>query len=93
MMPPQPPQQYAPPTARRSSGKAVAALVLGLVGLFLFGVVTGILAVIFAVLAKKDISLQPGLGGSGMATAGLILGIIDIVGWAIWLIAWASMSG
>lgn len=51
-------------------GLSIASMVLGLVGLVLFALPCGILAIIFSILGKKK-------GGKGFATAGLILGIID----------------
>jgi hypothetical protein len=67
-----------------SSGKAVASLVLGLVGLLIAP--AGALAIGFALMARDDIrSTSARLGGSGMAIAGLVLGIIDLVGWGVGL--------
>ena len=71
------------PTTTRTSGKAIASLVLGIIGLFLFGVIAGVLAIVFGALARKEIDRDPTLGGHGMATAGLVLGIIGVVLWAI----------
>jgi len=79
---PQQPQYPYPPTGfvpqPPPKGMAVASLVLGIVGVVLgcsyyFGIPLGALAIIFAVLHKKK------YGGSGMATAGLVLGIITAV--------------
>jgi prepilin-type processing-associated H-X9-DG protein len=58
----------------RTSGKAIASLVLGLLSLFctLF---TGIPAIILGALGLSDIARSKGrLQGKGMATAGIILG-------------------
>lgn len=56
------------------SGYSIAALVLGIVGLVLAGLICGALAIIFGGigLSKKQ--------KKGMAIAGIILGAIDIVG-------------
>ena len=85
-----PPAGYKPPsrlpqTARpyagmRTSGKAIASLVLGIVSLFCFGVFTGILAIVFGVNAQDEIRRNPSLMGSGLATAGIVTGIIGFVG-------------
>ena len=53
-------------------GMSIASMVLGIVGLIIFALPCGILAIIFSILGKKN-------GGKGMATAGLVLGIIDVV--------------
>lgn len=74
-----PPSAYpgAPVRQGRSSGFAVAALVLGLLGLCGIG---SILAIIFGAVALKQIDKSNGeLTGKGMAKAGLILGIVWLV--------------
>ena len=53
-------------------GMSIASMVLGIVGLIVFALPCGILAIIFSILGKKK-------GGKGFATAGLVLGIIDAV--------------
>lgn len=52
-------------------GLSISSMVLGLVGLLVFAVPCGVLAIIFSVIGKKK-------GGKGFATAGLVLGIIDV---------------
>lgn len=75
--------------AGRSNGKATASLVLGLVGIVLFGMVLGILAIIFASIAKREINESPRgtFRNAGSATAGLVLGIIDLV-FGFFFFAW-----
>lgn len=64
--------------APSNSGKAIASLVLGILWL---GGLGSILAVVFGVIARKEIKASGGaLKGDGMALAGLILGIIGIAG-------------
>ena len=53
-------------------GMSIASMVLGIVGLVIFALPCGILAIIFSILGKKK-------GGKGFATTGLVLGIIDAV--------------
>lgn len=60
------------PTNEEKKGMSIASMVLGIVGLLLFALPCGILAIIFSILGKKK-------GGNGFATAGLVLGIIDTV--------------
>ena len=76
--------QASEPTGSNGNGMAIASMVLGIVGLFIFGLPCGILAIIFAVLSKKKIK-------SGKATAGLVLGIIDVAAWALIMAFGASM--
>jgi hypothetical protein len=58
---------------------AVASLVCGIIGLLICGVVLGPIAISQANNAKRAIENDPTLGGSGLATAGFVLGIIDLV--------------
>lgn len=58
-------------TAQRTSGMAIAALVLGLLGV-------SILAIIFGAVALNQVGKDPTLGGRGLAIAGLVLGIAGI---------------
>ncbi len=81
---PPPPTQYAQVAPqRRTSGKAVAALVLGILGL-LAGFILAVLAIIFGAIARGDTAKDPTLGGRGMATAGLVLGIIGLLLTPLW---------
>ncbi|WP_121252646.1 DUF4190 domain-containing protein [Nocardioides ferulae] len=82
------PPQYGMPTdqggAPKSSGKAIASMVTGLVGLLTlccgFFVASSIAAIVLSFLAKKDIKSSNGqLKGDGMALTGLITGIIGVV--------------
>jgi hypothetical protein len=66
---------------------ATAALVFGLVGLFICGVIFGPIALMKSSEARQAIANDPSLDGGGMATAGLVLGIIDLVLWAIIMVA------
>jgi hypothetical protein len=84
---PQAPQQQPGPQAAyqapqapkpQTAGFAVASLVLGLVGLFVFPIVSGILAIVFG-----SLRLRAGSAGRGMAIAGFVLGIVGTVGWFV----------
>ena len=65
---------------------ATAALVWGIVSLFVCGFILGWVAISKSKSAKKLIASSPRYGGDGMATAGYVLGIIAIVLNAIFLI-------
>ncbi|MCK5890637.1 MAG: DUF4190 domain-containing protein [Aeromicrobium sp.] len=83
--PPQAPGGYGMPS--KTNGKAIASLVLGIVSLFCFGLITGILAIVFSRLATQEIESSQGTQtGAGMAKAGLIMGIIGLVLWAAYLL-------
>lgn len=73
---------------QRTSGKAITAMVLGIVGtciswIFLLNIVaflTGILAIIFGFLGKKEVDANPTLvTGKGMAITGIVLGILQLL--------------
>ncbi len=84
-MPPGPPVGGQPPMgapAGPSNGTAIAALVLGLVSLLCLGPITGIVAIVLGISAKKKAD-QLGGEGKGQATAGIVLGIIGSILWTI----------
>ncbi|MBN1343429.1 MAG: DUF4190 domain-containing protein [Phycisphaerae bacterium] len=70
--------QYVGP--RRTHGKAIAALVLGIAGIVFSGCFPlGIIALILGAQAKRDIREQPELyDGSGLATAGQVCAVISL---------------
>lgn len=72
-----------PPTAVRTSSKAVSALVLGILGVFVVPLVCSILAIVLGRQAKREIEADPHLGGDAMATAGTVLGIVGICLFAV----------
>ena len=67
----------AAPAKKKVNGLAVAGFVISLVGMFCFGIVCGILSVIFCAIALKQIPAK-NQGGKGLAVAGLIIGILDL---------------
>ncbi|WP_428267182.1 DUF4190 domain-containing protein [Haliangium sp.] len=69
---------------------STAALVYGIIGLFFCGLIFGILAISKAKSAKELIANDPRYGGEGMATAGQVLGIIDLVLWGLIIIVRAA---
>lgn len=88
--PPPPPPQYGAPVPPpggaqpKTSGKAIASLVTGLVGLLTiccgFLVVSSIVALVLGILARKEIQRSNGaLKGDGMALTGIITGIVGII--------------
>ncbi|MGH3411654.1 MAG: DUF4190 domain-containing protein [Marmoricola sp.] len=89
MSQPPPPQHpgygyYPPPPPRETSGKAVAALVLGILAFVSCGPFTAIPAIFVGRSAMRDVDASQGrLQGRGMATAGFVLGILGTVLFAI----------
>ena len=83
---PQPPMGGMPP---KTSGMAIASLVLGIVGIITCGcMIFSVLGIVFGVIAKKDIRESGGTKtGAGLAQAGFILGIVGVVlGIIYWII-------
>ncbi|HOD49338.1 MAG TPA: DUF4190 domain-containing protein [Candidatus Hydrogenedentes bacterium] len=82
-IPPQAPTSpgYLPPYRPRVTAPgATSSLVLALVGFFICGPIFGLLAISEANRAKRMIQMQPDVyNGEGLATAGLVLGIIELV--------------
>jgi hypothetical protein len=74
--PPQQPYPGAPPP--ENNGWAVASLVCGL--LLCIPGIAGLLAIIFGVLGIKQSNQLAGRG-RGLAVAGLILGVLALIGW------------
>ena len=72
----QPPYGYGQPRGG-TNGLAIASLVTGILGFFF---VTPILAIIFGVIGRKQ-AWQRGQSGSGLATAGIILGTLWVIFW------------
>lgn len=68
---------YAPaPQAQvqPAKGLAIAGMVMGIISIFLFPLITGSLGIIFGGVAKSKGNR------SGVATAGIVCGIIGVVG-------------
>jgi len=73
--------------SRPAIGMAVAGFVLSLIGLIVFGIPLGILSVIFSGIALAKLQTNPRQTGRGLAIAGLVIGIADIVVVALLLAA------
>lgn len=71
---------------RMNAPGATASLVFGILGLFFCGIIFGPLAISKANEAKRAMNENPIYTGAGLATAGSVLGIIDLVLWAIFLL-------
>ena len=82
-----------PTTASATSGKAVAAAVLGVAGFLVLPIVCSILAIVLAGQARREIADDPRLGGAGLATTGLVLGWLGLVlGVLGMLFVWVAFS-
>ena len=63
-----------------SSGKATAALVLGILGLVFCPLICSVLALVFGYQGRREIDASGGqMSGRGSATAGIVLGWVGVV--------------
>jgi S1-C subfamily serine protease len=78
------------PQRRSWSGLAIAAFVVALAGIPLFGIVTGLVAVLLGSLALGGID-HTRRRGTGLAVTGILLGLTDSVAWIV-LLGWFFTS-
>jgi Domain of unknown function (DUF4190)/N-terminal domain of toast_rack, DUF2154 len=75
--PPPPPPPRPTSTRPKTSGFAIASLVMGILGFTCLFILGSVLAIIFGFIARSDIRQSKGAkSGTGMATAGIVLGIV-----------------
>ncbi|MDX3639533.1 DUF1707 and DUF4190 domain-containing protein [Streptomyces sp. MB09-02B] len=84
--PPMVPRTFMPAPALPppTNGKAIGAMVCGVLTTMSFGL-TGIPAVVLGHTARAEIK-RTGEGGEGFALAGVILGWLSVAGWAFFLL-------
>ena len=68
-------------TAMPGKGLAIASMILGIISLLCFPAITGTLGIIFGGIAKSKGCT------SGMATAGIVCGVIGVALWLLMLVA------
>lgn len=67
----------APPVATRTSGMAIAGFVLSFI--------CGLLGLIFSIIGYNEVKRNNGMvTGGGLALAGIIISIIQLVGGVLW---------
>jgi hypothetical protein len=81
--------------AQRTSGYAIASLILGIAGFFVVPIVPSILAIVFGQKARAEFRRDPTLGGDGLATAGIVLGWVGLalvgIGLVFVLLLWSIL--
>jgi hypothetical protein len=67
----------APPVVARTSGMAIAGFILSFF--------CGVLGLIFSILGHNEVKRSNGtVGGGGLALAGIIISILQLVGGVLW---------
>jgi len=80
------------PLIRQTSGKAIASLILSIVGIFVCVFIGQILGIIFGHVAKSDIRNSQGtLEGDSLATAGIVIGWVGILIDILFSLMWVGM--
>jgi Domain of unknown function (DUF4190) len=64
-------------TRTRTNGLAIASLICSIIGFFVMQIILGPLGIIFGAIALGR--ANRGAGGRGMAMAGLIIGVVDVL--------------
>jgi hypothetical protein len=73
---------------KQTDGMAVGGFIGSLAGLFILGIPLGIMAIVFGFVSLGRINRHPEhYKGKGFATAGIVIGFIDIIGMLILLAA------
>jgi hypothetical protein len=62
-----------------TSGKAKAAMILGIISIGCPGLIFSVLAIIFGIIAINEINRDVRLGGKGQAMAGIVTGAVSLV--------------
>lgn len=63
---------------------SIVGMITGILGIFVFGIILGACGIIFSAIALSAIKKNPEkYKGKGMAVAGLVTGIVAILGWLL----------
>ena len=87
-----PAQPAAVATEARNSRKATWALVCGIAGMVVFALLFSTVAIALGVVARNEIKQDPQLHGEGKAIAGIVLGVIGLVLFAVIVTAKVATS-
>ena len=74
------------PDPPKPNSKAMASLVCGIVGILIFGVILGPIAICLGLAAKKEIEENPGMEGTCQANAGIGLGVVALIVFFVFLL-------
>jgi hypothetical protein len=97
---PQPPRRSAAapayptpvtlPPAPVSNRLAIAAFIVAVAGILFFGLLTGLVAILLGVIALSG--RHDGKRGLGLSLSAVLLGLLDVVGWVVFLVVMFSHS-
>ena len=97
--PPPPAPAYVPFRTQKSQGLALASMITGILGIFMFGCffpLPGLVAFVLGLVSLSQIKKSPEkYGGKPYATAGVVMGGISILflcGMILWIILSAILS-
>ncbi|MGU3436164.1 DUF4190 domain-containing protein [Actinomycetes bacterium M1A6_2h] len=87
---------YGQPPVSPKNGFGLAALILGILSIlafwsFGFGIVLGLLAILFGFLGRSRVKKRVATNG-GVALTGIVLGIIGVIAGIafLWIVVWAA---
>lgn len=78
---------------RQTSTLAVVSLVAGILGWTLLPFLGSLVAIVTGHMARKEIRQNPALDGDAMATIGLVLGWVAVIGTLLAIIAFVLFFG
>lgn len=81
---------YGPPPSRSPNGMSIAALIMGIAGLFFCGL-TSIVGVVLGHISLGQIK-RTGEEGRGMAIAGLVLSYFGILCWLLVVVVFVMLG-
>lgn len=88
---PQEPTYQASAYDNKIDNKAIGSLVCGIIGFFVFGLILGIIALVLGFQVRK--TAPRGTTSRGMATAGIVLGIVDLLGYVLAMFVCGGIAG
>jgi hypothetical protein len=70
-----------------AQGKAKTAMICALVGILCFPVVLGTIGLVFGLKSKATLQRYGVEEGQGMATTGIVVGIVDLIIFLLWMLS------
>lgn len=70
----------------RTPNESIGALAAGLLGFVFCPFVASTVAIVLGVKGRREAEWNPERGGGGLATAGLVLGVVGLVAWTVYVV-------